>query len=294
MSNYVSPPTPGVLYIPDDEIDLHAKTIADNERGEPQSSSGFIPRDYGRQPLGSLAGTTSFPPELLLDEKQIKERIEELERTGTDLVSLLKFLWKNKQWIGLNQNPTNYCWCFAVIHAIMILRALAGEPFKRLSPFSVAWIVKGGSNSGGWGGEANEQCVKEGVATEEFWPFGIPGSNDMSSANMNAIRNGRQWLQSSRANAALHKVDEFTELQPNNDLQKLSLLCIPLPVASGYNRIGHERCSVKATIQPNGSFGCVDLDSYTQDGEPDLKAFTLSSLPANDAVCPRSITPSNL
>jgi hypothetical protein len=229
---------------------------------------------------------------MLLDDKQIKERIEELERTKTDLVSLLQYLWANKQWIGLNQDPTNYCWCFAVIHAIMILRALSGEPFKRLSPFSVACIVKGFRNNGGWGGEANEQCVKEGVATEEFWPFGIPGSGKVQSANMAAF--DRKYLEPSRANAALHTVTEFWELEPNNDQQKLSALCIPLPVPSGYNRIGHERCSVKATIQSNGSYGCVDLDSYTQDGSPDLKSFALSSLPANDAVIPRVIKPSNL
>lgn len=286
---YVSPITPGVVHIPDGEIDRHAKPIVAG-----QSSSGYIPRDYGKQPLGSITGTSSLPPEFLLDEKQIKERIEELERTKTDLVSLLQYAWTAKKFICLNQNPTNYCWCYAVIHAIMIDRLLAGEPFKRLSPFSVAWIVKGGSNSGGWGGEANEQCVKEGVADEEFWPMEKPGMSDRSAANMNAIRNGKQYLASSRANAALHKVTEFWELRPSNAIEKLSVLCIPLPVASGYNRIGHERCSVKATIQSNGSFGCVDLDSYTGDGSPDLKSFSIDSLPANDAVTPRVITPSNL
>jgi hypothetical protein len=230
----------------------------------------------------------------LLDDKQIRERIEELERTKTDLVSLLQAAWQAGQWIGLNQDPTNYCWCFAVIHAIMIDRMLAGEPFKRLSPFSVACIVKDFSNEGGWGGEANEQCVKEGVATEADWPFGKPGSDNLQSANMAAIRNGRQYLQSSRANAALHKVEEFWELKPNNAREKLSVLCIPLPVASGYNALGHERCSIKATILSNGGFGAIDLDSYTDDGSPDLKSYSMNSLHANDAVCPRAISPSNL
>jgi len=109
----------------------------------------------------------------------------------------------------------------------MIARLRANEPFVRLSPYSVAWIVKGGSNSGGWGGEANAQMVKEGVASEEFWPMEKPGTSDRSGANMNAIRNGRQYLAGSRANAALHKVTEFWELEPNNALQKLSVLCIP-------------------------------------------------------------------
>lgn len=291
---YVSPIMPGVQYIPDHEIDLHAKPYTmDHNLGVQVSASGFIPRDYSKQPFGSLPNTSAFPTELLLDDQQIKERIEELERTKTDLVSLLQYLWDNKQWVGLNQDPTNYCWCFAVIHAIMILRAMAGEPFLRLSPFSVACIVKNFSNIGGWGGEANEQCVAEGVCAEEFWPFGIPGSGNVQSANMNAIRNGRQYLASSRENAKLHTVKEWWELGARNNRQKLSALCIPLPVPSGYNRIGHERCSVKATIQSNGTFGCVDLDSYTQRGEPDLKAFSINAMPADDAVVPRAITPSN-
>jgi hypothetical protein len=290
VSNYVSPIIPGVTHQQESEIARIAAAVRVNQSSG-MSATGYIPRDYSRQPLGSIHGTSSFPTELLLDDKQIKERIEELERTKTDLVSLLQFLWANKQWIGLNQDPTNYCWCFAVIHAIMILRALSGEPFKRLSPFSVACIVKAFRNNGGWGGEANEQCVKEGVATEEFWPFGIPGSGKVQSANMAAF--DRKYLATSRANAALHKVTEFWELEPNNDQQKLSALCIPLPVASGYNRIGHERCSVKATLLSNGAYGCIDLDSYTQDGSPDLKSFALSSLPANDAVIPRVISPSN-
>jgi hypothetical protein len=291
---YVSPITPGVLYIPDHELSLHAKPFAENEQGVLVSSSGFIARDYDKQPLGSIAGTTAFPAELLLDDQQLAERIEELERTKTDLVSLLQYLWDNKQWIGLNQDPTNYCWCFAVIHAIMILRAMAGEPFKRLSPFSVACFVKDFRNIGGWGGEANERCVSNGVCTEEFWPFGIPGSGNVQAANMNAIRNGRQYVESSKANAALHTVKEWWELEPRNNRQKLSALCIPLPVPSGYNQIGHERCSVKATRRSDGSFGVVDLDSYTQRGEPDLKEFSIRKMPADDAVIPRAITPSNL
>lgn len=286
---YVSPIIPGVVHHNEEEIARQAASVRVNGNGV--STSGYVPRDYSKEPLGSLHGTTSFPSEFLLDDKQIKERIEELERTKTDLVSLLQYLWANKQWIGLNQDPTNYCWCFAVIHAIMILRAIAGEPFKRLSPFSVACIVKSFMNIGGWGGQANEQCVKEGVCTEAEWPFGIPGTGNVRSANMAAF--DRKYLAPSRANAALHKVTEFWELEPNNDQQKLSALCIPLPVASGYNRIGHERCSVKATVLPNGAFGCVDLDSYTQDGSPDLKSFPIRSLSANDAVIPRVINPSN-
>lgn len=292
---YISPIDPNIPHFEDDELHhlAYPLTVID---GVEQSTSGYIPRDYGNQPLGSITATSGFPQELLLDEKQIKERIEELERTKTDIVSLLQAACNQSvnKFICLNQNPTNYCWCYAVTHAVMIARLLANEPFVRLSPYSVACIVKNFSNIGGWGGEANEQMVKEGVADEKYWPMEKPGESNRSTANMNAIRNGRQYLAGSRANAAFHKVTEFWELKPNNAIEKLSVLCIPLPVASGYNQIGHERCSIKATILPNGAFGAIDLDSYTDDGGPDLKSYSMNGLRANDAVVPRVITPSEV
>ena len=291
---YVSPIDPTIPHLDDSNIQHWVKPTIINDDGQEQSATGYIPRDYDKQPLGSITATSAFPSHLILDDQQIKERIEQLERTGTDLVSLLKAACDAKKFICLNQNPTNYCWCYAVTHAVMIARFLANEPFVRLSPYSVACIVKNFQNNGGWGGEANEQMVKEGVADEKYWPMEQPGMPNRSEANMNAIRNGRQYLQSSRENAGFHKATEFWELQPSNAREKLSCLCIPLPVASGYNAIGHERCTIKATVLSNGKFGGIDLDSYTNDGSLDLKSYSIDSLRANDAVCPRVISPSNV
>lgn len=278
----------------------HLQAVANPADPDPQCSpSGFIPRDFTQQPLGSGLGTTTLPQWALQQypRETWKERIEELAAKKMRIQDILTAACNRGQnpFVCLNQNPTNYCWCYAVIHAIMIQRELAGEPFIRLSPYSVACIVKNFGNIGGWGGEANEQCVKEGVADSQFWPMEDPSmsSSQRSSANMNAIRNGRQYLASSRANAALHKVSEFWDLESRNWAQKMACLLIPVPVASGYNWMGHERCSIDACILSNGDFGCVDLDSYTSDGKLDLKILASGRGAADDAVVPRSITPSN-
>lgn len=265
------------------------------------SPSGYIPRDYTEQPLGSLQGVNSVPQWVLdkYGDKQVrKERIAELAAKKMRIQDILTEACVREvmRFLCLNQNPTNYCWCYAVIHAIMIARELAGESFIRLSPYSVACIVKNFSNNGGWGGEACEQAVAEGVADQKYWPCELPSmsSNERSSANMNAIRNGRQYLASSRANAALHKVTEFWELKPRNWTEKAAILCIPLPVASGYSWMGHERCSIDLCLLSNGDEGCVDLDSYTNDGKLDLKVLSSSRGAADDAVVPRVITPSDV
>jgi hypothetical protein len=278
----------------------HLEAVAKpNDPATEWSKTGFIPRDYADKPLGSLTATTSLP-QWALDQypkETWKERIQELAAKKMRIQDILEIACNraSNPFICNNQNPTNYCWCYATIHAIMIERELAGEPFFRLSPYSVACIVKNFSNEGGWGGEANAQAVKGGVCTDEFWPMEKPGmsSSERASANMNAIRNGRQYLQSSRPNAALHEVTEFWELKPRNWAEKMAVLLIPLPVASGYNWMGHERCSIDACLMSNGDTGCVDLDSYTSDGKLDLKILASSRGAPDDAVVPRVITPSD-
>jgi len=266
--------------------------------GQEQSVTGYIPRDYGLQPLGSGLGAKLLPQALLdayPDERVWKERFKELEAKGMTIPQILAKAFARGEWIGLNQNPTNYCWCYGVIHAFMIQRLLAGEPFHRFSPYSVACIVKNFQNNGGWGSQANAQMIKEGVATEEHWPMEKPGmsSSQRSAANMSAIRNGKQYLASSRANAALHKIVEYDDLPERSWPHKMAALCVPLPIASGYNRIGHERCTVAGVVLQNGGLGAVDLDSYTGDGSPDLKVYAESFGSGEDMVIPRVATPSD-
>lgn len=274
------------------------QSLAEPDIQAPDASpSGYIPRDEHMQPLGSGLGTTTLPEWALnqYPRETWKERIAELAAKKMRIQDILQREFEAGRWLSLNQNPTNYCWCYAVIHAIMIQRVLAGEPFVRLSPYSVACIVKNFGNYGGWGSQANEQCVKEGVADEKYWPQERPGmsSSERSAANMNAIRNGRQYLAGSRANAGLKKVSEFWDLRSRNWEQKMAVLLIPMPVASGYNWMGHERCSIDACILSNGDYGCVDLDSYTQNGGLDLKVLSSSRGAADDQVVPRVVTPSD-
>lgn len=245
----------------------------------PQNNDGpnYIPRDWDAQPLGSIPGTSEFPKELLIPRVEWKERIEEKERTKTQLSDILKaspvkWLIQKSPWIH-----TNYCWAYGVVHGIMAHRVVQNQPYRRLSPTSVAAPIKNYRNQGGWGSQALEFIIKYGVAAEEFWP-------------QNRI--DQQYFEPSRENAALHKVTEWWDLRSRNFDEKASCLLANMPVPSGYSWMGHEMCSCDLIVLKNGGFGCRDLNSYSSDGTFDEYILTESRGAADDAVVPRTVTPS--
>lgn len=240
--------------------------------GDESSASGFIPRDYDAQPFGSVEGAHSFPAELMIPREEWKERIEEMERTRTRLSDLLK---QHRIW--LNQARTNYCWAYGVVHAVMAIRVVMGQPAKRLSPASVAAPIKGYRNVGGWGSQALSYIIKNGVADESVWP-------------QNAI--DPRYFAASRENAAQNKVTEWWELRPRSFAEKMSCLLRRWPVASGYNWMGHEMMSCDPLILPNGGIGVLDLNSYTRDGSFDGYTLSESRATADDQVVPRVPTAS--
>ena len=115
--------------------------------GDPKSR-GRIPRDYEKEPHGSLSYAAPFALPLI-PRSEWPDRIEELERRKTRLSDIVRY----RKVPSLDQNGTNYCWCNAVITAIYALRAAAGLPFIALSPASVAAPIKNGRNEGGWGAQ---------------------------------------------------------------------------------------------------------------------------------------------
>jgi hypothetical protein len=252
--------------------------------GDDGSASGYIPRDHFENPLGSYAGSAPLPPGFLIPRDEWKERIEEMERTKTRVSDLL--LRAPDEW--LNQYNTNYCWCYAVIHAVMIARFLAGFPWERLSPYSVACIIKNFQNRGGWGSQAIAQIVKTGIASEKFWPMETPsmGQSAKDRANKAAIFQGRQYLEPSREDAAKRKVELFYDLGDRKWDAKMSCLLRRLPVASGYSWMGHEMCSIDPVILPNGDVGCLDMDHYGSNGKYNRRVMSSSRGNADDAVVP--------
>jgi len=110
------------------------------------------------------------------------------------------------------------------------------------------------------------------------------GQSAKDRANKAAIFQGRQYLEPSREDAAKRKVELFYDLGDRNWDAKMSCLLRRLPVASGYNWMGHEMCSIDPVILPNGDVGCLDMDHYGSNGKYNRRVMSSSRGNADDAV----------
>lgn len=230
-------------------------------------SRGLIPRDYEQFPEGSFATPFALP---LIPRSEWAERIEEMERTKTRLSDLRRLYNIPSR----NQNGTNYCWAHGPVTALILILAKMGNKYVDLSPASVAAIIKRGANQGGWGSQALQLMISQGVADAAHWPHNN--------------RNHNQYTQSSRENASRHKVLEWWELKPRNFDQYMTCLFHRIPVAIGLNWWRHEVCGVDPVIIRPGVFGSRIWNSWG-DGwsEQGMGILNESKSRPDDAVAPR-------
>lgn len=262
---------PGEVVIDDNNWRQHVNPPSSDRK---TSSTGFISPDRDSHPFGAISdlfggqGVSALPSKLMVPESEWVERIKE-KTAKKELLSDLIIDSTKRGWRWLNQESTNFCWCYAVVHGFMVRWLKMGGSPIRPSPASVAAPIKNYSNQGGWGTQALEWILKYGVATEEFWP-----QNKIS----------RQYYESSRENALLHRLVQAYEIRPRSWGEKMSCLLNDIPVPSGYSWMGHEMCSVDAVILPNGEIGCRDLDSYAKAaGTPNFKVLSRSQGTPDDA-----------
>lgn len=234
---------------------------------------GRIPRDYAQVPEGMCAGASMWDKSLEIPESEWDARIVEMTAKGQLLSQLAE--QSNPRLDCLDQNGTNYCWCNAVVMACMFLRLRMNLPLVRLSPASVACIVKNFSNSGGWGGEALDQIVKAGVATQATWP-------------PNAI--SKQYHTAAEQTEAMnYRVTEWWELPSRSFSALMSCLLTGLPVAIGLNWWSHEILAVDPVLISAGVYGVRILNSYGRSyGTNGYAVLSRSKATPDDAVAPRS------
>lgn len=261
----------GLEVIDDSNFSAYAKA----ETADGCSESGYKARDWSTEPLCAVAGT-EFPRELMYDEKQLKEIIEEQDRTESSLWHMLKRGPK----IWCNQSPSNYCWCYGTVHSMQASRIGANLPPLQLSPLSAGCPADNFRNRGGWGSQALKQLINFGVAEESVWP----------SKNVNAGINRKWYTEAAKANALQNRVVEWYDFRSRDFLAKLSAIVRHIAVSSGYSWMGHQMCTVRAVVLSNGSLGCVDLDSYGTGGGFNERALSASRGAGDDMCAPRVST----
>ena len=230
---------------------------------------GHKPRDYNKQPMGSLGGFAKGFDLRLIPRSDWPELIERKEREQSRLVDLCDYHGLTV----LNQGRTNYCWINAPVHCLEIVRMVQGQNMVRLSPASVGTKIKNFQNRGGWGSEGLEYLVDHGCVPQEQWP---PNAIDRKyDTSENDLLRDR------------YRVTEWYELQPKNFNQLATCLLYGMPVSVGYNWWGHQVTAMDL-VQVRGGFGIIIDNSWGEGWENNGRGVLVESKATpDDAVSPR-------
>jgi hypothetical protein len=248
---------------------------------------GLVPCDYARHPVGYLGVA---PPMRAVDmplvpRSEWSARIREMEATKSRLSDVRTTAANGQSMPSLDKSHWGYCWAHSTTHAVMMLRALANEPYVPLSAFAVACIIKDYRDEGGWGALSLEFAAARGIPSQALWPQqSVARSNDKPET----------W-----ANAALHKVTEgWVDLDAaayDRELtfdQVMTCLLCRVPVVGDFNWWWHSVCLLDPVEVEPGSFGVRILNSWSDSwGEKGLGVLQGAKAVPDGAVAPRVTTP---
>lgn len=259
-----------------------------------QFGTGLVPRDYMKHPVGSYAGSVPFGDlneELpLIPWEAMPDLIADKVRNKTQLSDIRNIANNGDPIPSLDQNGQGYCWFYSVTSAVLLLRAVAGLPYVRLSAHSGAWVIKGGRDQGGWGAQALEFVMKNGIVPVTHWP-----EKSMNGRTFNTQAN---W-----AEGAKYKVTEgFIDLDEPVYSRKLSIqqrltcLICNIPVIGDRSWWGHSTCDMDAvdanpSLRPDNPlrYGVRTWNSWRDSwGQNGTGVITGNKVPAA-GVAPRAV-----
>lgn len=201
--------------------------IVDGEK----KTRGLVPRNMQTCPHGSMPEAPGFALDVI-PQSEWSQRIADKRVASSNLSDIRLTGNFGKPIPAQDQNGKGYCWAHSTVGAIRTTRALQGLPFVELSAYSVACIVKGYRDEGGWCGESLKFLTENGVAPASKWPL-----RSMSQSNNTPEM---------RQEAAKFKVTEgFYDLGAPIWNQKLTfeqvVTCalLNLPMAGDFNWWGH-------------------------------------------------------
>lgn len=228
---------------------------------------GLQKRDLDKHPLGGLAKSFDIP---IIPRSEWDGRIEEMEKTKSRLSDLCYA--ENLQ--CLDQNGTNYCWANGPVYCVEVVRLSMGLGVKRLSPASVAAPIKDFRNRGGWGTEALEYIIDNGIVPAEDWP-------------VNAIDRD-YYTQENLEKAKDYCVTEWYDLQDDNFDQVMTCLLLRIPVAVGYDWWRHEVSAIDPIALGDGEYGIRIRNSWGMDyGKDGYAILGEKKGTPDDSVAPR-------
>lgn len=198
---------------------------------------GLMPRDYTTHPEGYLACAPKFSAVdiPLVPDSELAARCSDLISTKGALSDIRLAADNGQPFDALDQNGQGYCWAYSTTGAIMVLRAVANQPYKRLSAHAIGCMVKNFRDEGGWGALSLEFAMAKGVPTVQYWAEkSMSRSNDKPETWVDAAKNKpvEAWVDLNQA-----AYDRKLTYQ-----QVSTLLVSRNPVVGDFNWWGHSVC----------------------------------------------------
>lgn len=231
---------------------------------------GYVKRDFTRIPHGSMRCAPAADPADIIPRRNWSDLIKQQESDESRTSDIIR----RAKMPAMDQEQTEFCWGYAPVGCVQVLRCLANEPLVLLSPASVCCKINGFQNRGGLGPDALQYIAAFGVCSVDVWPA-------------NAI-DRKYDTPEAAADRLYYRVTAWDDLEPRNFEQMATRLLRNIPVAGGYDWMEHEIMLCDLVELSADVFGIRFRQSYGSDfGDDGFAILTEEKGTADDAVAPR-------
>ncbi len=202
----------------------YLNSIPVNGPVQPGFSTGLIPRNYSKHPVGSYEGSVPFPESELIPENEWADRLAQNRAEKSGLLDLRETYYEYLK--SLDQDGLGLCWNFSTTKNLYYARKVANLPDVFLSPWYVAGKINGWRDQGGWGAASMDYAIKTGLPSLDKCP-----SYDRKYDTPEAA-----------ADCALHKVTEWWDGSDDPRMaqrQLVSMLLKKISCVVDLNDMGH-------------------------------------------------------
>lgn len=245
---------------------------------------GCVPRDYRVQPPETFAPPSEIQ---VIPESEWADRIKEQDEQQSSLEHIyLSGPGGEPRFVNLDQDGAGFCWAYSTGHCTMLARLRDNQPLVRLNPHSVAAIIKGGRDEGGWCGLSAQFLRENGIAPEgsgpDKWPLfsrDVRLDTPAMRASMARFKTTEDWVDLTQPvyDQTLSRGQIGTALLSNQ------------PTALDFAWWGHSVCGVRVVQVEPGSFGWLILNSWNGWGRHGLGVIQGSKMNVMGAVTLRVI-----
>jgi len=218
---------------------------------------GLVQRDYREAFVGCYSSSTPWSMEIpTIPRSEWSERIKDMEASKSRLSDIRNRADGGSPMKSLDQNGQGFCWAYSTAACVMLLRAAANMPYKRLSPHAVACKIYNFRDRGAWGALSMEFMSDNGIPEEKYWPqMSMSRSYDIDETWENAkkYRITEGWM-----DLDLNAYDRELSFD-----QVATCLLSRIPVVCDYNWWGHSVAGMDLVETSPGKFGVRILNSWT-------------------------------